>query len=96
MPRSIILHPSDNVATLIDPASAGETCSLQGEVSGQVIARQDVAFGHKVCIRRSPWAPRCSSTGRSSVGRRGPSPSESTPTYTTSIRPALAAIWLRG
>ena len=31
MPRCIVLHPADNVATLIDPASAGEICLLQGE-----------------------------------------------------------------
>ena len=54
MPRSITLHPSDNVATLIDPAREGETCSLQGEASGQLIARQDVAFGHKICISPIP------------------------------------------
>jgi altronate dehydratase small subunit len=50
MPRSIVLHPSDNVATLIDPARQGESCALQGEASGHVVARQDVAFGHKICI----------------------------------------------
>lgn len=50
MPRSIVLHPSDNVATLIDPAREGDACALQGERSGQVVARQDIAFGHKICI----------------------------------------------
>jgi altronate dehydratase small subunit len=50
MPRCIVLHSSDNVATLIDAGKAGEDCSLQGERSGRVTLLQDVAFGHKVCI----------------------------------------------
>ena len=54
MPRSIVLHPADNVATLIDPAREGENCTLQGETAGQVMARQDVAFGHKICISPIP------------------------------------------
>jgi altronate dehydratase small subunit len=55
MPRCIVLHPSDNVATLIDPAREGDTCALQGEALGELTARQDVAFGHKICI--APIAP---------------------------------------
>lgn len=54
MPRCIVLHRDDNVATLIDPARAGETCTLQGEVRGTVTAGQDVPFGHKICIRDIP------------------------------------------
>ena len=54
MPRSIVLHPSDNVATLIDAAREGDSCALQGELSGQLVARQDIAFGHKICISPIP------------------------------------------
>jgi altronate dehydratase small subunit len=50
MPRAIVLHPDDNVATLIDAGRAGEACVLQGEAAGQVRLAQDIAFGHKVCI----------------------------------------------
>ncbi|MEX3633318.1 UxaA family hydrolase [Paraburkholderia sp. BR14320] len=50
MPRAIVLHATDNVATLLDPGQEGETCVLQGEVTGQVTLTQDVPFGHKVCI----------------------------------------------
>jgi altronate dehydratase small subunit len=50
MPRAIVLNPSDNVATLIDFGRAGQSCTLQGEASGQVTLAQDIAFGHKVCI----------------------------------------------
>jgi altronate dehydratase small subunit len=50
MPRAIVLHATDNVATLLDPGQEGETCDLQGEGSGQVTLMQDVPFGHKVCI----------------------------------------------
>ena len=54
MPRCIVLHSSDNVATLIDAGKAGEDCLLQGERSGRVTLLQDVAFGHKVCIAEIP------------------------------------------
>jgi altronate dehydratase small subunit len=32
----------------------GDHCSLQGEASGEVILRQAVPFGHKVCVRDTP------------------------------------------
>lgn len=51
MPRAIVLDRLDNVATLIDTGKSGELCSLQGEGSGELKLRQDVPFGHKVCIR---------------------------------------------
>ena len=51
MPRAIVLHRTDNVATLIDAGRAGETCVLQGETNGEVKLLQDVPFGHKLCIR---------------------------------------------
>ena len=50
MTRCIVLHPTDNVATLIDTARAGVDCTLQGERQGSVRLLQDVAFGHKICI----------------------------------------------
>lgn len=54
MPRAIVLHRADNVATLIDPGRAGESCALQGESNGELRLLQDVPFGHKVCIRATP------------------------------------------
>lgn len=51
MPRAIVLNSGDNVATLIDAGAEGEACTLQGEASGQVVLRQAVPFGHKICIR---------------------------------------------
>lgn len=50
MPRAIVLHATDNVATLLDPGQEGDACVLQGEGTGQVTLMQDVPFGHKVCI----------------------------------------------
>ena len=54
MPRALVLHRGDNVATLIDPGQAGERCTLQGEAQGEVVLVQAVPFGHKVCIRATP------------------------------------------
>ena len=50
MPRAVVLHKEDNVGTLIDSASKGEACTLQGERTGSVPLAADIAFGHKVCI----------------------------------------------
>lgn len=50
MPRAIVLNRSDNVATLLDAGRSGETCQLQGAVSGTVLLLQDIPFGHKVCV----------------------------------------------
>lgn len=54
MLRAIVLNPLDNVATLLDSGSAGDTCTLQGERSGDVSLVDNVAFGHKVCIADTP------------------------------------------
>jgi len=54
MPRAIVLHAADNVATLIDAGDAGATCTLQGAGAGHVVLREPVAFGHKVCVRDTP------------------------------------------
>jgi altronate dehydratase small subunit len=54
MPRAIVLHAADTVATLIDAGEAGATCKLQGEGTGHVVLRAAVPFGHKVCIRATP------------------------------------------
>jgi len=54
MPRAIVLNPNDNVATLIDAADAGVSCTLQGETTGGVTLRTAIPFGHKVCIKATP------------------------------------------
>lgn len=51
MIRSIVLHPEDNVATLITPGAAKATCSLTGEVKGELRLAADIPFGHKVALR---------------------------------------------
>ncbi|MBL8383229.1 MAG: UxaA family hydrolase [Burkholderiales bacterium] len=51
MPRAIVLHPDDNVATLIDSGSAGAACALQGEAAHALALAADIPFGHKVCVR---------------------------------------------
>ena len=54
MPRAVVLHPSDNVGTLIDTGAAGDACTLQGETSGTLTLAADIAFGHKVCTVETP------------------------------------------
>ncbi len=50
MTRAILLNPSDNVATLIDDGTSGDSCTLQGEGSGSVELAKDIPFGHKVAV----------------------------------------------
>lgn len=54
MPRAIVLNSSDNVATLIDNGLTGESCTLQGEISGRLTLLENVPFGHKICIADTP------------------------------------------
>lgn len=54
MLRAIVLHPDDNVATLIDAGQSAATCTLQGEASGEIALLQAVPFGHKICVRPTP------------------------------------------
>ena len=51
MLRAIVLHPDDNVATLIDAGRASQSVQLSGEIAGQLELRADVPFGHKCAIR---------------------------------------------
>lgn len=51
MLRAIVLHPNDNVATLIDKGRAAEPVQLTGEASRKIELRADVPFGHKCAIR---------------------------------------------
>jgi altronate dehydratase small subunit len=51
MLRAIVLHPNDNVATLIDTGRAAEPVQLTGESSSRIELRADVPFGHKCAIR---------------------------------------------
>lgn len=50
MTRAIVLHPEDNVATLIDAGSGGATAELIGERSGTIGLRADIPYGHKCAV----------------------------------------------
>lgn len=50
MTRAIVLHNTDNVATLIDRATAGESADLTGEASSRIEIRADIPYGHKCAI----------------------------------------------
>lgn len=51
MVRAFTLNATDNVATLIDPASRGAAVSLVGQGTGSIAATDDIAFGHKIATR---------------------------------------------
>ena len=51
MLRAIVLHPDDNVATLIDAGRAAQSVQLTGEATGGIELLADVPFGHKCAVR---------------------------------------------
>jgi len=51
--RALILDPADNVATLLEPVTAGDTVELL-HGGGAVPALEAAAFGHKIAIRPVP------------------------------------------
>jgi altronate dehydratase small subunit len=51
MLRAIVLHPDDNVATLIDTGQTAKPVQLTGEAKNKIELRADVPFGHKCAIR---------------------------------------------
>jgi len=53
MARALVLHPKDNVATLLSTASRGEGVELLGS-AWKVRAASDIPAGHKVAIRPIP------------------------------------------
>jgi len=53
MIRAIVLHPKDNVATLIADGKAGDEVQLQGR-EGTVALAQDVNYGHKIALVPMP------------------------------------------
>ena len=51
MPRALILHAKDNVATLIDPGKASQTATCAGKRQLSVTLKGDVPFGHKCSLQ---------------------------------------------
>ncbi len=51
MPRALVQHPADNVATLIDPGRARDTAECTGRRQASVILRSDVPYGHKLALQ---------------------------------------------
>ena len=50
MPRAIVLHSDDNIATLIDGASSGESVEYTGKNNGKLILAGDIPYGHKFAL----------------------------------------------
>ena len=50
MPRAFQIQPQDNVATMIDNASAG-VVELAGAGNGEITSTEEIAHGHKIAVR---------------------------------------------
>jgi hypothetical protein len=51
MPRAFLIHPADNVATLLANADAGATVAVLGAVPQACVAAEAIAAGHKLALR---------------------------------------------
>ena len=50
--KTILLHPTDNVATALTGLQKGEeVTAVLNEISADVVLREDIAFGHKYALR---------------------------------------------
>jgi hypothetical protein len=54
MKRCLQIHPSDNVATLLEDAGAEEAGILGDRRNGTVVLREPVRMGHKVALQNIP------------------------------------------
>lgn len=49
--RAVLIHSKDNVATVTEDIQAGQAvCFLAGKLEKEVIARDNIPFGHKTAI----------------------------------------------
>ena len=51
MPRAIVLHEDDNIATLIDDASKSDAVAFDGKKKGKLILAANVPYGHKFALK---------------------------------------------
>lgn len=51
MPSAFQIHPSDNVATMLDDALAGDFVDVVGGQGGVIPAVHPIASGHKIALR---------------------------------------------
>ncbi|MFZ4814801.1 MAG: UxaA family hydrolase [Phototrophicaceae bacterium] len=45
------IHPTDNVAVLLEDAAAGETVTVIGETTASVTLHEPIVYGHKVALK---------------------------------------------
>ena len=53
-PQAFMIHNTDNVATLLNDATAGPVSVLGGEAPLEIMALDDIANGHKIAVRAIP------------------------------------------
>ncbi len=51
MANAFVIHPDDNVATLMDDADAGPVNLIGVSASDTIMALDPVSYGHKVALR---------------------------------------------
>lgn len=54
MAHAFVIHPDDNVATLLDDAGAGSITLTGASAHDTLTARDPIAHGHKIALRDVP------------------------------------------
>ena len=53
MSRALVMHPKDNVATVIEDVSSGHSVEIEGgDETITLSATESIPFGHKIALRK--------------------------------------------
>ena len=53
MSRALVMHPKDNVATVLEDVSSEQVVEIEGEEKTLTLsAKESIPFGHKIALRK--------------------------------------------
>ena len=52
--RAFLLHPTDNVVTMLTPGKRGAECRVSGEGRSHLKLTEDIPYGHKAAAKDIP------------------------------------------
>ncbi|MCY3823644.1 MAG: UxaA family hydrolase [Nitrospinae bacterium] len=53
MSRALVMHPKDNVATVLEDIAPEQNLEIEGnEKTSTIIATEAIPFGHKIALRK--------------------------------------------
>lgn len=53
MSRALVMHPKDNVATVLEDVSSEQSVKIEGgDETNTISATESIPFGHKIALRK--------------------------------------------